>query len=88
MIDDHKHVSLPRLEIIKEYVDRKNMEILDGFGLITSENGVMGLRVKSGKLQYKQSDGTWTDISETGGSGENPSDIPIVNKNDIDNLFS
>ncbi len=87
--NDKKYISLKHLTIIKEYIDKKDMDIIDVFGSITSETGVMGLRVKNGKLQYKKDDGAWADIAEAGGSGEEePSDADFANQNDIDNLFS
>ncbi len=89
MSNDKKHISLKHLAIVKDYIDRKDMDIIDGFGSITSETGVMGLRVKNGKLQYKKDDGAWADIAEAGGVGEEePSNTDFANQNDIDNLFS
>lgn len=49
---------------------------------ITSENGVAGLRVWNGKLQYKNSSGKWVallDVPDT--------DDTIADKEDIDSLF-
>ncbi len=89
MSNGKKYIMLEHLRIIRDYIDRKDMDIVDGFGSITSETGVMGLRVKNGKLQYKKDDGAWADIAEAGGSGEEePPDTDFANKNDIDDLFS
>lgn len=90
MNENEKLITLAQLSIVKNYIDEKDKEFIDGGGLITSENGIAGIRVWGGKFQYKQTNGTWADISDVSnsGSGDNPiTDGDLADESDIDSLF-
>lgn len=87
-----KHVALNQLYIVKDYIDRKNN--LQDEKLITDESGVHGLRIYSGKFQYKDADGKWHDVilggDGTGGSGVVSPDIAnaeVADDKDVSDLF-
>lgn len=87
-----KHVALNQLYIVRDYIDRKNN--LQDKKLITDESGVHGLRIYSGKFQYKGADGKWHDVvlggDGTGGTGVVSPDIAnaeVADDKDVSDLF-
>lgn len=91
MSDGEKLATLAHLSIIKDYIDKNDKEVLDNAGTIASEEGILGIRVWGGKFQYKQTDGTWADISDvsSSGSGDSPiTDGDLADESDIDSIFS
>lgn len=68
MASSTKHVALHQLNIIKDYIDKKDEALLNA--LIDSDAGIHGLRYKDGKLQHQNADDTWSDIvtASSGGS--------------------
>lgn len=90
MSDGEKLATLAHLSIIKDYIDKNDKEVLDNAGTIASEEGILGIRVWDGKFQYKQTDGTWADISDVSSSDSDDSpitDSDLADESDIDSLF-
>lgn len=76
MADNEKFATLAHLSVVKDYIDRKDNIVTDNIGVVTNEQGALGIRVINGKVQYKNENQLWTDI--TFSNTDNPDSTNIT----------